>query len=80
MKGQKQAEKKTFYEIAWIDKDGRLQRGGIKATIATVGKWIEKSMEADHETLYMAVPANDEAITWAEYLKENGSVMKEEVI
>lgn len=79
MKPQKQAaDKKVLYEIAWLDKDGSLRRGGLKATIATVGKWIEKNMETDHETLYVAVPANDEAVTWAEYLKENGAAVKEE--
>lgn len=80
MKGQEQAAKKILYEIAWLDKDRSLRRGGLKATIATVGKWIEEVMKVDSETLYMAVPANEEAVTWAEYLKETEAARKEEEV
>lgn len=67
-----------MYEIAWLGQDGSVHRGGIKAPIATVGKWIEEHSEADPTTLYMAVPANEEAITLEEFLNiysvENGEV------
>lgn len=67
MNSKELAVKKTLYEIAWVGEDGSLNRGGLKATIATVGKWIEENMKDDHETLYVAVPANEDAITLAEH-------------
>lgn len=61
--------KKTLYEIAYLNEDGILIRGGVKATIATVGKWIEESLEIDPDTIYVAVPADEDAITCAELRK-----------
>lgn len=68
------AAKKTLYELAYLNDDGILIRGGLKATIATVGKWIEESLEDDPDTIYVAVPADDDAITCA----ENRRMMKED--
>lgn len=67
MNEKKQAAAKMLYEIAWIEKDGTLRRGGLKATIATVGRWIEDAMRIDQDSIYMAVPANEDAFTLAEW-------------
>lgn len=75
MNGTGQEAKKTLYEIAYLDEYGDLIRGGVKATIATVGKWIEDSLKDDPDTIYVAVPADDDAITCAEVRK----MMKEGV-
>lgn len=66
MNSKELAVKKTLYEIAHLDENGTLQRGGLKATIATVGKWIEEAMALDPNTIYVAVPADEDAITLAE--------------
>lgn len=55
-----------LFEIAHLDRSGELHRGGVAATIRTVGKWIEESLEVDPDTIYVAVPADDDAITIAE--------------
>lgn len=68
------AAKKTLYELAYLDEDGVLICGGIKATIVTVGKWIEESLEIDPDTIFVAVPADEDAITYAEWQK----MMKED--
>lgn len=56
-----------LFEIAHMDSRGELHRGGIAATIRTVGKWIEESLKVDPGTIYVAVPADDDAITISEH-------------
>ena len=55
-----------LYEVAHIT-NGELHRGGIKAPLLRVGKWIGELKETDPETIYVAVPADENAITEAEY-------------
>ena len=47
------------YELAWIE-NGELFRGGVPASLATVGKWIESCNDVDPETIYVAVPVLEE--------------------
>lgn len=56
-----------LFEIAHIDENGDLVHGGIKATIRTVDKWIEEAIQVDPDSIYVAVPADKNAITIAEY-------------
>lgn len=55
-----------LYEVAHIT-DGKLTRGGIKAPLLRVGKWIKELKETDPKTIYVAVPADEDAITEEEY-------------
>lgn len=58
------------YEIMQIYPDGHTARGGIKASMSTVRKWIEQNTANDPESQYIAVEADSEAITIAEYRAE----------
>ena len=58
-----------LYEIGHIQ-DGQLVRGGIKAPLLTVGKWIREYSAIDKVTVYVAVPASPEAITAEELYAE----------
>lgn len=58
-----------LYEIASIE-NGEIARGGIKADIRTVGRWIERSKITMPDVLFFAVPASEDAITVAEYKAE----------
>lgn len=51
-----------LFEIAYFEPDGSLHRGGVAATARTVGKWIEESVSIDPETVFVAIPASEEAI------------------
>ena len=50
-----------LYEIAYI-RDGELVRGGISASLRTIGRWIESNQATDPDTVYMAVPSSADAI------------------
>lgn len=54
-----------MYEVAYL-REGELVRGGIKAPLLTVGKWIRDNAANDPDTVYVAVPASPEAVTEAE--------------
>ena len=54
-----------LYEIGFIE-NGEIIRGGYKAPLLTVGKWIRENMKLDPNTVYVAVPANGSAIPYAE--------------
>lgn len=56
-----------LFEIAYIDGCGQIVRGGIKAPILTVGKWIEEAIQADPDGVYIAVVSDNDAITITEY-------------
>ena len=58
-----------LYEIATIE-DGNLNRGGVKAPLLTVGKWIRDNMDKYPGAVYVAVPASPDAITEAELIAE----------
>ena len=58
-----------MYEVAHFT-DGELHRGGIKAPLLRVGKWIRELMETDKDTVYVAVPADDDAVTEEEFEAE----------
>ena len=55
------------YEIAYIQ-DGELVRGGVAASLQTVGRWIESYKAVDPERTYVAVPASENALTQKERL------------
>ena len=57
-----------LYEIAYI-RDGELVRGGVAASLRTVGRWIEANQVTDPDIVYMAVPASPDAIPVAEFNK-----------
>jgi len=59
-----------LYEIAYI-KDGELVRGGVAASLRTVGRWIESYLNNDSEPeyIYVAVPASPDAIPLSEFNK-----------
>lgn len=57
-----------LYELGFI-RDGQIVRGGIKADLETVGKWIEGYLKTDPDVTFFAVPADDEAITEAEFFE-----------
>ena len=61
-----------FWEIAYRDENGETVRGGIKASRSTVGRWIHANEKADPGVEYFAVPADENAITAAEYAIECG--------
>lgn len=61
---------KTLYEIAYLE-NGEIIRGGIKADIRTVGKWIEENKDFG---IQFAIPANEDAISIEEYKKEYQAV------
>lgn len=50
------------FEIAYIQ-DGELVRGGIAASLRTVGRWIEQAITDDPDTTYLAVPASSDALS-----------------
>lgn len=58
-----------MYEIATLE-DGKIARGGIKAPLLTVGKWIRENTALYPNVVFFAVPASPEAVTreelWAE--------------
>lgn len=56
---------KTLYEIGYV-LNGEIIRGGIKADIRTVAKWIEDGLSDWDDTVMFAVPADDDAISIAE--------------
>ena len=57
-----------LYEIAYI-RDGELVRGGVSASLRTIGRWIESNQATDPDIVYMAVPASPDAILVAEFNK-----------
>ena len=57
-----------LYENAYI-RDGELVRGGVAASLRTVGRWIESNQPDDPDTTYVAVPASADAIPVAEFNK-----------
>lgn len=58
-----------LYEIASVEK-GEIARGGIKADIRTVGRWIERNKITMPDAVFFAIPANEDAITVMEYKAE----------
>lgn len=53
-----------LFEMAYLDKNGNLIRsGGVAANIRTIGKWIEKYAVEYPEFVFVALPANNDAIT-----------------
>ena len=58
-----------LYEIGHIE-NGQLVRGGIKAPLLRVGKWIKANLEVAPDAVLFAVPASDSAITEEEYEAE----------
>lgn len=58
-----------LYEIAHLE-NGEIVRGGIKAEIRTVGRWIEKNSVSIPDIEFFAIPANSEALTISEYMTE----------
>lgn len=58
-----------LFEIA-MESNGELVRGGIKATLQTVKKWIAQNQEGDPDTKYVAVPASEDAVTYREFMSE----------
>ena len=59
-----------LYEIGCVDENGLIVRGGIKAPLLRVGKWIKNNLEVTPGVEYFAIPASDKAITEEEYEAE----------
>lgn len=57
-----------LYEIAYVA-NGTLVRGGISASLRTVGRWVEANTANDPDHVYVAVPANKYAVPLAEHNK-----------
>ena len=53
-----------MYELACLE-EGRLVRGGVKAPLLTVGKWLRENVEHDpaHADAWVIVPASPDAVT-----------------
>jgi hypothetical protein len=67
-----------LYEIGYIQ-NGEIVRGGVKAPLLTVGKWIREQLELCPDAELFAIPANGEAMTEQElhasldaYFEERG--------
>ena len=51
-----------MYELGCLD-NGEISRGGIKAPLLTVGKWIRENTALYPDVVFFAVPASPEAVT-----------------
>ena len=60
-----------LYEIACV-MNGSLVRGGVAASLRTVGRWVEANTALDPDTAYVAVPASKDAIPLAKWKRESG--------
>ena len=61
---------KKMYEVAQRYEDGHIVRGGIKTSMATALKWAKHNIELCPDEDYIVVEADENAITWREYLAE----------
>lgn len=60
---------KKMYEVAIIV-GNTITRGGIKVTKETATKWANANNKLDPDNEYIVIEADENAITWREYLAE----------
>ena len=65
-----------MYEIAHVE-DGEIVRGGIKAPLLTVGKWIQSHLELSPDVVEFAIPADGNAVTETELIAELSAYFEE---
>jgi len=58
-----------MYELAYIE-NGEIVRGGIKADILTVERWLRENTEHYSVNPYIIVPASEDAVTKEELFAE----------